>query len=501
MELGQPEKTAGITCMVKLTVDSHSAEVYPIFLSSLCGDEASHLRNLRSEIYYDVGCGMYVYVDECVNAERGIQFQHHLDRTDELFRRIREASTFICILGGHGHGTAIAANESHSRLSFFELELFQAALLKKEIHLFVQDDFTPGPRLEALLETLKFAYPEWRTITSRSPEEIRECISALIDQPLRSRTFTTFLKLRAPIRHLVQALYTSRRWKQPTYPVLFQLGLGDAKSELPRHDFVEFIRNEIEQQSSHEKQLSRILIGLRELEGGDGLKTENSELLMHWNYLLGKWSSSGAWYGLHGHTPLGCLAAINRQKEVRERMSKLHFVQSGAGDTSFPGGALASSKYSIAKLLIVKKHRVALFNDALRDLERSFEIEQNDKSGLLAVRGSINLRLGRHADAVRDYEEALQIRINNKSSVGAIGDARSELGFGYLWHLSPRKALRNCEQGVAELRTSGETGFLARGLRKLAITYLVNGQLRKAYEAREEARKVALEQRALDQYR
>lgn len=479
----------------------NKSKIYPIFLSSLCGEEASHLRCLRSQIYHDVGCGLYVYVDECVNNDRGIPSQNHLDRTDELFRRIREASTFICILGGHGHGTAIAANKSPSQLSFFELELFQATLLKKEIYLFVQEDFTPGPRLVTLLETLKYAFPAWRNIKAKPAAEIRGCIAAIVDQSLSSRTATTFLKLKTPIRSLVQALYTARSWNQPTYPVLFQLGLGDAKNDLPRPKFVEFMRNEIEQQTSHEKQLSRILIGLRELEGGDGLGTEDPVLLMHWNYLLGKWSSSGAWYGLHGHTPLGCLAALNRQKEVRERMSKLNVGQSVSGDTSFPGGALASSKYSIAKLLYVKKHRVALFNDALCDLKRSLEIEQADKSGLLAIRGSINLRLSRHAEAIRDYNDALQIKIQNKSSDSAIGEARCELGFGYLWHLSPRKALLNCEQGVSELRTGGKTGFLARGLRKLAITYLVNGQLRKAYDAREEARLVALELGALDQMR
>lgn len=475
--------------------------MYPVFLSSLCGGESSPLRDLRSEIYHGVGCGDYVYVDECVNFHQGIQLHDHLSRVDELVEKIREASIFVCILGSQGHGTSIVANDSPSQLSFFELELFQATLLKKEIFLFVLNDFRPSPRLEVLLETLKFAFPTWRTIKSKSPEEIKACISTLIESSIKSRAAATLLKLKAPIRALVQALYTTRIWKQTNNSVLFQLGLGNAKSEMPRHKFVELIKNEIGRQVSHEKQLSRILIGLRELEGGGGLATDDVELLMNWNYLLGKWANSGAWYGLHGHTPLGCLAALNRQKEVRERLLKLKGGQSEGENIAFPGGALASSKYSIAKLLYVTKHRVALFNDALSDLERSLQIERHDKSGLLAIRGSINLRLGRRTDAIRDYEDTLQIRINNNASMSAIGDARCELGYGYLWNLSPKKALRNCEQGVSELRADGLTGFLARGLRKLAVVYLANGKFLKAYDLREEAKMVALELGAFDQYR
>ena len=85
-----------------------------------------------------------------------------------------------------------------------------------------------------------------------------------------------------------------------------------------------------------------------------------------------------------------------------------------------------------------------------------------------------------------------------RSTVG-LSDALSELGFAYLWQLSPRKGLRFCEGGVTKLRQGGRAGFLARGLRKLAVAYLVNGRLRKAYEARREAKSVASAHGALDQ--
>ena len=37
-----------------------------------------------------------------------------------------------------------------------------------------------------------------------------------------------------------------------------------------------------------------------------------------WNESLGRWASAGAWYGLHNHTYLGCLASLHRMSEVRE---------------------------------------------------------------------------------------------------------------------------------------------------------------------------------------
>ena len=93
----------------------------------------------------------------------------------------------------------------------------------------------------------------------------------------------------------------------------------------------------------------------------------------------------------------------------------------------------------------------------------------------------------------------VRLRKENHAADHELGDALSELGFAHLWQLSPRKGLRFCEEGVAKLRQGGRAGFLARGLRKLAVAYLVNGRLRKAYEARREAKSVASAHGALDQ--
>jgi hypothetical protein len=59
--------------------------------------------------------------------------------------------------------------------------------------------------------------------------------------------------------------------------------------------------------------------------------------------------------------------------------------------------------------------------------------------------------------------------------------------------------LRLCREGVENLRAGARPGFLARGLRKLALANLLAGRLPSAYKAYDEAKEVAVKSSALDQ--
>ncbi len=321
----------------------------------------------------------------------------------------------------------------------------------------------------------------------------------MVDKALRGRTSNLRFNLRAPINRLVQAFYTARARNSQNPSVLFLNYATEPISEPPRIEILRPLDTDIQQQHNEEKCLSRLWIGLRELMAGGYENLKDRELLGYWNRLLSEWARAGAWYGLHADTPLSCLAALNSLTQVRQQLVTLNPEMRDAGDRAFPGGALASSKYSIAKRLYVKSDRKARLNEAMEDVERSLEIPGEDRSGLLAIRGSIFRQMGKMADCIKDYEDVLQIRIQAHASDGQIGEALCELGFGYLRYLSPRKGLRYCQEGVEKLRHGGEGGFLARGLRKLAVAYFVNGRLGKAYEARNEATSVAVEHGAFDQ--
>jgi len=302
-----------------------------------------------------------------------------------------------------------------------------------------------------------------------------------------------------PINRLVQAFYAARVRHSVNPSVFFLDSAAEHRSEQPRIEILRSLNTRIEQQSNEEKRLSRLWIGLRELMACGYENLSDEELLGYWNQLLAEWARSGAWYGLHADTPLGCLAALNSLTIVRQRLTKLNPEMSGSGDIAFPGGALASSKYSIAKRLYVKSDREARFKEAIHDVQRSLDIPGVDQSGLLAIRGSIFRQMGKMSDCIKDYEDVARIRRENNSADNQIGEALCELGFGYLRYFSPRKGLRYCQEGVDMLRYSGKAGFLARGLRKLAIAYLVNGRLGKAYKTRDEAISVAVKHGAYDQ--
>jgi len=468
---------------------------FPVFVSSVCGE----LWDLRAKIYHDIGRENHIFVDEQFNKHRDVTKQDDLEVADELISRVREAKAFVCILGGSGHGSPIKVHDNPTTVSFFEIELFQAALLKKEIHVFVRGDFIPGPRLEVLLDVLKFAFPEWRGLKTHSESEILSGVQRVLDRILDQRTINPWLTVRAPIRRLVQALYAARAKNHSSPSIFFLDGATEPRGVTPRLDVLQALADELQQQSNEEKRLSRLWIGLRELMPLPYEELRDQELLGHWNRLLGQWVRAAAWYGLHGDTPLGCLAALNTQTKVRERAAELFPRQSGAADVAYPAGALASAKYSIGKRLYIREDREARFNEALSDIKWALDIDSGDKSGLLAIRGSVFRQLGRIADCINDYEEVLRIRQRSSYPDSAIGEALCELGYGYLRQFSPRKGLRFCEEGLEKLRQGGRAGFLARGLRKLAVAYLVNGRLGKAYEAREEAKAVAIKHGALDQ--
>lgn len=472
-------------------------QTFPIFLSSLCR-RAPGLEDLRAQIYDEVGDTSLVYVDEQVK-QRDIAQQDDLFAADELIARVREASEFICVLAGSSHGTAIRVDGLDSNSSFFEIELFQAALLRKRVHILVRNDFDPEPRLETLLRILGDAFPEWTNVKRLTNREIFAETKRIADSSSSYRRRIFPFALRVPIARLVQAFYAARARNRPSPSILFLHGATDPGLGKPRVEVIRPLVNDIQRQSNEEKRLSRLWIALRELMAIHHRAVTEPEMIGYWNRLLADWARAGAWYGLHGHTPLGCLAALNTLTQVRTHIATHFRGTAGVGDKEFPGGALASAKYSIAKRLYVKLDRSTCFDEALCDLGRSLDVERGDRSGLLAIRGSIMRQLGRMADCIKDYEEVLRIRRERNAPPSQIGEAMSELGHAYLLQLSPRKGLRFCEEGVEKLREGVRAGVLVRGLRKLAITYAANGRLVRAYKTWEEAKDVAIRSGALDQ--
>jgi tetratricopeptide (TPR) repeat protein len=223
------------------------------------------------------------------------------------------------------------------------------------------------------------------------------------------------------------------------------------------------------------------------------------EFLQYWNKLLGEWARAGAWYGLHADTPLGCLAALNSVSKIRKTLSRSFGNKLREPEGTYPGGALASAKYSIAKRLYIAADRKELFTEALDDIDRSMNLPEPDEAGLRAIRGSIYRQTGAISKAIEEYEEVFRLRQTKDQNAADTGEAMSELGFAYLRKWQFKKGLDHCKKGVDLLRQGVQAGFLARGLRKLAMAYLCNGKLKKAYETKRESEEVAKKHGDFDQ--
>lgn len=471
---------------------SHS---FPVFLSSLC-KRAPGLKDLRAAAFEDIGQRKLIYVDERVK-HRNVATQDDLDAADELIGHIRKASQFVCILAGSSHGTPIDLGGLESRTSFFEVELYQAVLTNKTVHLLVREDFLPEPKLAELLKSLGGVFPTWFTHKRLSDKQIYAAIQRIVDRRLLHHASVLSSKVVPPVNRLIQMFYSSRTSPATQSQLLFLDGTTDRSGSLPRPAILDSVLNELKHESNEEKRLSRIWIGMRELTVLNPLDDRSTDFLPYWNALLGEWSSAGSWYGLHADMPLGVLAALNSLVHVRERLRVLGSTASE--EFGYPGGALASAKYSIAKRLIRPSDRTARFHSALADIEQALNTNPLDPSGLYAIRGSILRQQGLLSDAIEDYKRALRLKRDSGAPLHAIGDAQSELGFAHILHLDIFTGLRLCREGVENLRTGARPGFLVRGLRKLAVANLLSGRLPSAYKAYEEARAIASTFSAFDQ--
>lgn len=451
-------------------------------------------KDIRREIYWRAGGGKLVYVDDVVNA-RIPSVDEHLLVADELLERIREAKLFLCLLSGESHGSSLVVAETQCRVSFFEIELFAAALFRKKIVVLRHRDFRPSPALSQLLKLLDFAFPSWSGLSPMGTQ-------ALVDEAVRvaeelaSPTRSTFREtLISGTKRIAEALYIGRARRGVS---LQYLDGRTIDASAPRQLLVDHILDSPATEENHQQRLSRSWLAIRELNTRPIADMEPWQLESLERALKG-WDSAGGWYGLHADMPLGCLAALNSIHAIRKRRAEMGYLPEDV--PVYPASALASAKYNIAKHLYLPHHRRARLVEALRDVNLALKDQSEPAFGSLTVRSNIQRRLGHVVDATRDLEAALNAvrRVSIRRDV--IGATMVELGFTYIFTLRLRRAVSVCEEGIEMLRDEGTRTQLARMLRKTAVVYALNGMPHKARAAREEARQLAERAHAFDQLR
>jgi len=260
---------------------------------------------------------------------------------------------------------------------------------------------------------------------------------------------------------------------------------------------IERLKECADQCSNEATRLAFLWVAVRHLAAAPYDRPEFTEWVPLWEDILRRWATSAAWYGLHGILALGRLAAVNSLREVRALL-----VAEGAPGTSSihaGRGALASEYYSMAKLAPSEAQRRDLLRTALRQVKQELTRGGSDPTGLLLIKGPIELRLGKRIAAIRTFRRALRIRRANREDPGRIGEAETHLGFAYLSVFFCWSARRLLRSGVQKLEQHRPDGFLVTAIKKLGYCYCTRLDIDSARREFQKALRLALDRCYFDQ--
>jgi tetratricopeptide (TPR) repeat protein len=405
---------------------------------------------------------------------------------------VREAECFVAILTRR-HGSAITVDNAGTvPTSFFEAELFEAAPLEKPSFVFLLEGFEPDDRLASLLKLLVPFFPNMELMPI-SEDEILRKIDKLIRNYQRPRWLRSLLsppQLGSTVYALFRARHHPYDVTADTPPLRFLNGLFDPTLPKPDPTQVEALLRQAEAAPRNQVRLMLIWFAIRALMGAPFTDPAFAELLPQWLHAFGAWTRAGAWYGLHGHTGMGCLAALGAISAIQLRMMDDVEVRH-----RIPHGPLASEYYSTARLAGNNRELLEL---ALQHIEIAID-GSPERMNARAIRASIYRELGNLPAALADYEAITNAR---RDAGGAgFGEAQNELGFALLLAGQRRRGLKLMEQGVSLLKEGPPSGGQIRAIRKLAVGHLRSGHPFAALDLAAEAYDLATEIGAYDQIR
>lgn len=230
------------------------------------------------------------------------------------------------------------------------------------------------------------------------------------------------------------------------------------------------------------------------------LSSSDQRALKLWEDALRSWSKFAGWRGLHAHLWLGHVAALGSLVSVLDRRGRSLTRVDGIEHADNLGGAFASVYYSLSKIAPRNLAESFLSRSTLYVEHGLNSVERPFRSGLYAIRGSINLRRGDAKLAIEDYRRACDLAEAHGHGEQRIGELYAELGWAEL-RLGQFSAGRShIEQGVSAMDDAGAgPGFRVRGKRKLAVARASKFALRGAYQSALSARDPIQEHGLFDQ--
>jgi hypothetical protein len=442
--------------------------------------------SIRREVP-NLGNRLLTWVAE--KEEHGLAPSREPDRlkvVDRLIEVLRASTVYVCILAGQRrgsveHGTAIPFGGEPTAVSYFEVELYAAAMYKKPIKLYLLAGFTPGERLAKLLQILAWAIPDWKQIRPMTEFEILKDIQEQIRQQ-RSRADDARPDLRRRIADALWGARSNPKTPNRLRPGLLFLGGHFETRQLPEPQFVEDLIRAYRGEPNYQRKLNRIWVAARELmpvsyhPDAVRRRPELARFLPYWDAVLGDWAAAASWHGWHGHLYAGAVAPLNSQMLLRSQA--IPKSEEFSPEVRLPpDGAMASAYYSLAGVLGYRLSRWECLRRAGWHVQQAI-VSRGPTDNLLAIRGSVRLRMGWWPGAIADFQKMLRLREEQGASQAKIADALMHLGQGYALCPLSSKGTELLHRSIELLSTNDPN--LPRVKRKLAFAYRIRGQRTRA---------------------
>ncbi len=464
-----------------------------VFLSStLRGRQVPGLKEERRRIYeHGLQYGdNAVWVDECSHP-RDTTTADPLESVDDLLKEIERSQLYLVLVGTDWAGSEIEVAGQKSQVSFFEMELFYAAMRGRPIIVVERSDIAVPARTADVLALMRRTLPQSHWYTAHSIQDAESLCEYFVDRCANGE-LGNLAQGQRQYASLLLGLWKSLEKDREGEHIEWLRGALLPTQRSPNVGVIEGCLNDAGQLYSHQARLSRIWIAARELMGVPWLDEQHDEWLPYWDRVFAAWNKAAGWYGLHGHVDLGYLAAVNSMESVRRRWKLIGEVSADDPAWDPPFSSQASAYYALARRVGSLRYRYRGMRRALDLVDKARPQDVLGRSNVLSIRASILKGLGAFPAANKAYEEVVRLREQAGASDGAIGEALSELGFGLLHTLHWLRGRSLLHAGIAMMRRAEYSpGFLVRALRKEAIACRLLGRFAEARGLDEQARELA----------
>jgi hypothetical protein len=438
---------------------------------------------------------------------------------DRCFAGIKACDLFVFIVTGR-HGSGATLVEGGASASYLELELFAAAILGKPILVLQYRNREPEPLLGDAMRVLEQAFTSGAYLIDDEGglfDHFQWACRALVTAGGASAGCKADLVLPEGLS-LRRTKY--RLEADLANPSLLFLN-GQLSARGPRGDAGK-ARLLLDQVTAgtrttggeakvmpHGAALFRLWAAMRELMDDGGRSLADPQVAVLWDRALGLWAGKASWFGLHGHTWMGPLAAINSQIDLRKQMAT---EPSFAADSDLrePLGSRASALYSIAQRMRTRRRKLFHYRQVVKLASEAMERDPTGRGGAISIRAHALAQMARLGhfwklwEAKTEFERFLHLRETTGASEAHIGEAKADLGFLLVQMGNRRRGISVLQEGIAQLRSDKSANgqaFLARGLRKLARAARQTGRRELERAVRDELAAVSLGIEAIDQLR